>query len=96
MLHTIDPTYAETIHPNSHHAVIRALEVWRETGRSKSELRIKKDPLFDILFLSPYDGDREKLYERINARIERMFDLGLVDEVKNILSKGYSPNCKGL
>jgi len=74
--------------------VIRALEVWRETGKSKSELRVKKDPLFDVLFLTPYDGNREKLYERINARIEQMFQLGLIDEVKSILEKGYNPDCK--
>ncbi|NDK19291.1 tRNA (adenosine(37)-N6)-dimethylallyltransferase MiaA [Candidatus Gracilibacteria bacterium] len=96
MLATQDKEYAETIHPNSHHAVIRALEVWRETGKSKSELRVKKDPLFDVLFLTPYDGNREKLYERINARIEQMFQLGLIDEVKSILEKGYNPDCKGL
>ncbi|NCP76570.1 hypothetical protein GW830_00265 [bacterium] len=94
MLATQDKEYAETIHPNSHHAVIRALEVWRETGKSKSELRVKKDPLFDVLFLTPYDGNREKLYERINARIEQMFQLGLIDEVKSILEKGYNPDCK--
>jgi tRNA dimethylallyltransferase len=65
--------------------VIRALEVLKKTGKSKSELRVKKDPLFDVLFLTPYDGDRVKLYERINVRIEEMFTQGLVDEVKNIL-----------
>jgi len=55
---------------------------------------VKKDPLFDVLFLTPYDGNREKLYERINARIEQMFQLGLIDEVKSILEKGYNPDCK--
>lgn len=96
MLHATDSEYAQTIHPNSHHAVIRALEVIEKTGKSKSELRVKKDPLFDVLFLTPYDGDRAKLYERINARIEEMFSLGLVDEVKDILGRWYSPDCKGL
>ncbi|MFA6091165.1 MAG: tRNA (adenosine(37)-N6)-dimethylallyltransferase MiaA [Candidatus Gracilibacteria bacterium] len=95
-LHSLDPIYAATIHSNSHHAVIRALEVLKKTGKSKSELRVKKDPLFDVLFLTPYDGDRVKLYERINVRIEEMFTQGLVDEVKNILDLGYSPDCKGL
>lgn len=74
-LYSQDPVYAQTIHPNSHHAVIRALEVLEKTGKSKSELRVKKDPLFDILFLTPYDGDRAKLYLRINARIDEMFHL---------------------
>lgn len=96
MLHTLDSKYARTIHPNSHHAVIRALEVLEKTGKSKSELRGKKDPLFDILFLTPYNGDRVKLYERINARIGEMFQIGLVDEVRGILERGYGPDCKGL
>lgn len=96
MLSSKDPEYARTLHPNSHHAVIRALEVLEKTGKSKGELRVKKDPLFDVLFLTPYDGDRAKLYNRINARIEEMFALGLVEEVKDILAKGYAPDCKGL
>ena len=95
-LFVLDSEYAKTIHPNSHHAVIRALEVLEKTGKSKSELRVKNDPLFDVLFLTPYDGDRARLYERINARIEEMFSQGLVDEVKDILSKWYAPDCKGL
>jgi tRNA dimethylallyltransferase len=95
-LHIIDPIYAESIHPNSHHAVIRALEVFEKTGKSKSELRTKNEPLFDILFLTPYDDNREKLYERINTRIDGMFAQGLVEEVQDLLSKWYSPHCKGL
>ena len=79
-----DPDYALTLHYNNHHAVIRALEVLEKTGKSKSELRAKKDPLFDLLFLTPYDGDRAKLYGRINTRIESMFDQGLIEEVKSI------------
>lgn len=67
--------------------MIRALEVFEKTGKSKSELRVKKDPLFDILFLTPYDGDRARLYEKINARIEDMFTQGLIDEVKYILEQ---------
>lgn len=55
MLSEKDPEYAKTIHPNSHHAVIRALEVLKKTGKSKSDLRLKKDPLFDVLFLTPYN-----------------------------------------
>ncbi len=96
MLFDRDPHYAKTIHPNSHHAVIRGLEVLDKTGMSKSELRQKNAPLFDTLFLTPYDGDREKLYNIINARVEEMFALGLVDEVKNILSQWYDPTCKWL
>ncbi len=96
ILHEKDPTYAQTIHPNSHHAVIRALEVFEKTGKSKSELLLKNTPLFDVLFITPYDGDRAKLYQKINTRIEEMFRNGLEAEVRNILEKEYSRDCKGL
>lgn len=86
MLNLVDPAYAQTIHPNSHHAVIRALEVFEKTGKSKQFFRVQKDPRYDILFLTPYDGDRKVLYERINRRIDEMFDAGLVSEVEQLLS----------
>lgn len=76
--------------------MIRALEVFEKTGKSKSELRVRKELLFDTLFLTPYDGNRENLYSRINARIEDMFQNGLVDEVRSILARGYTPDSKGL
>lgn len=87
MLNKIDSEYALSIHPNSHHAVIRALEVFEKTGQSKQVLRKKKEPLYDTLFLTPYDGNRAKLYARINARIEEMFAQGLVEEVQSIFGR---------
>ncbi|MDP2103892.1 MAG: tRNA (adenosine(37)-N6)-dimethylallyltransferase MiaA [Candidatus Gracilibacteria bacterium] len=96
MLDQIDSEYATSIHPNSHHAVIRALEVFEKTGQSKQVLRKKKEPLYDILFFTPYDGDRAKLYNRINNRIEEMFTQGLVEEVQSILARGYTPESFGL
>lgn len=96
MLNKIDSEYALSIHPNSHHAVIRALEIFEKTGQSKQVLRKKKEPLYDTLFLTPYSGDRAWLYARINARIEEMFAQGLVEEVQGILDRGYAPDCFGL
>jgi tRNA A37 N6-isopentenylltransferase MiaA len=61
--------------------------VIEKTGTSKSLLRLKNDPIFDVLFLTPYDGKRAYLYEKINARIENMFSAGLIDEVRSILDR---------
>lgn len=85
MLYEIDPEYAKTIEINNYRYVIRWIEVKKKTWKSKLELRQKNEPKFDILFLSPTIESREKLYERINTRIEEMFEQWLVDEVKNIL-----------
>ena len=44
------------------------------TGKSKKHFRSQKTLKYDVLFLTPYQGDREKLYARINQRVQQMFD----------------------
>jgi len=87
----IDPEYAKELHPNNLNYVIRALEVKILTWKSKSEFRTEKKLKYETLFLTPYDEDREKLYNNINARVQKMFDDWLINEVKNILYMWYSP-----
>lgn len=95
MLYKIDPEYANTIEKNNYRYVIRWIEVKEKTWKSKLELKQKLEPLYDILFLTPQIESREKLYEKINKRIEEMFNEWLIDEVKNIL-KIYPKNSFGL
>jgi tRNA dimethylallyltransferase len=75
--------------------VIRALEVKILTGKSKKDFRWEKKLKYDILFLTPYNGDREFLYNRINTRVKMMFDEWLVEEVKKLRTK-YSDTTPGL
>lgn len=51
---------------------MRAIEVKKLTGKSKGEFRGNREPIYDVLFLTPYTGDREALYERINKREEQI------------------------
>lgn len=95
-LEKVDSKYAQTLSPANYRYVIRWLEIFEKTGKSKLDLKQKLDPKYDILFLTPYSWDREKLYTRINTRIEEMFELGLIDEVKNILAKWYKKTDFGL
>lgn len=91
----VDPTAAERIHYNDIFRVIRALEVFRLSGRRISELQQKgelKRPL-KYIFLN---RDRAELYERINKRVEAMIDAGLVDEVQNLLNSGYTVDLKAM
>lgn len=88
-LQKIDREYAQELHPNNLNYVIRAIEVKLLTGKSKRDFRTQRQSKYDILFLTPYDGKRDVLYEKINARVQKMFDDGLVDEVKNILEMGF-------
>lgn len=83
----IDPEYAKELHPNNYRYVIRAIEVKTLTGKSKLDFREEKKSKYDILFLTPYDWDREKLYKNINKRVKEMFENWLIEEVKNLLEK---------
>ncbi len=90
-LHKIDPEYAKELHPNNYRYVIRGIEVKTISGKSKTDFRTKKTLLYDTLFITPYDGNREKLYEKINQRVQQMFDEWLVEEVQELL-KIYNAN----
>lgn len=94
-LHTrlaeIDPASAEAIHPNNVKRVVRALEIALTTGSTKSEADEKskegENPYAPTIIRLTY-GDRAKLYEKINLRVRRMFEMGLEEEVRALCEKG--------
>lgn len=83
----LDNEYAKELHPNNIRYVIRALEVKILTWKSKKDFREEKKLKYDVLFLTPYDWNREELYNKINTRVWMMFDEWLVNEVKELLKK---------
>ncbi|MDE5655384.1 MAG: tRNA (adenosine(37)-N6)-dimethylallyltransferase MiaA [Clostridia bacterium] len=88
MLGEIDPLDAQKIHPNNTKRVLRALEIYKTTGVCKSDLQEKtRDLKYEICMIA-LDVDRKVLYERIDARVDQMFKMGLLDEVKQLLSRG--------
>lgn len=87
----VDPKSAERLHPNDLRRVIRALEIFHITGETLSsqlEKQQKQSPY--ELCLIGLTMDRQMLYNRIERRIDEMLRLGLVDEVRGLLQKGYS------
>lgn len=84
-LHSIDPHYADILHPNNYRYVMRGIEVFESTWQSKLAFRDVRTTPYDLLHITWYDGDREKLYNRINSRIETMFQDWLIDEVQHLL-----------
>lgn len=80
---------AEKIHPNNTRRVMRAIEVCEATGKTFSEVsrEAKKTPLYDALVLG-LDVGREKLYEKIDKRVDIMIEDGLLDEVKALKKSG--------
>ncbi len=87
-LKVVDPEYAAKIHENDVRRVVRALEVFIETGRPFSSFHRWERPRFNFLgfFLS---RSWESLSKRIELRVRRMIESGLVEEVKELLDKGF-------
>ncbi|WP_085992342.1 tRNA (adenosine(37)-N6)-dimethylallyltransferase MiaA [Oceanobacillus senegalensis] len=95
-LKEIDPNQAEKVHPNNHRRVIRALEIYESTGMTMTEYQQKQalDSPYHLVLIG-LEMEREKLYERINHRVELMIEEGLVQEVKELFEKGYE-NCQSM
>ena len=92
MLKRVDEASADAIHENNVKKVIRALEYYKLTGQRISEHnqeQSQKASPYDYVYFVLND-DRSKLYERIDLRIDEMLKEGLVEEVKHLLSMGYS------
>lgn len=92
MLKEIDPESAETIHPNNIKRVIRALEFFHFTGKKISlhnEEERKKESAFNSCYFVLND-EREKIYSRIEKRVDEMLEEGLIDEVKKLKSIGLT------
>jgi len=87
-LERVDPEAAEKIHPNNVRRVIRALEVYHETGTPISELQGKEPAGYRVLEIG-LTMPREALYRRIDERVDRMIAQGLVREVQWLMEHGY-------
>lgn len=91
MLEAVDPEAYKKLHPNDLRRVIRALEVYKHTGRPISyyqEESRKQPPKYQFAYIA-LTMDRQRLYDRIDERVEKMIAEGLVEEVEGLLSKGY-------
>lgn len=89
-LAVVDPRSAQRLHINDTKRIIRALEIFHVTGKSMSELLDQQsiESTYELVMIG-LTMDREKLYNRINIRVDKMLDDGLVDEVQGLLNKGF-------
>ena len=98
MLKDIDPVSYHKLFPNDLKRVIRALEVYKLTGTPISEFNSEKK-VHDIPYNIAYfvlTMDRKKLYDRINQRVDKMIESGLVDEVKMLKHMGLNENMQSM
>ena len=84
----IDPRAMEKISSNDRKRISRVLEIYHLTGHNKTELEAESigDEIYDFRTFV-LNWPREQLYERVNTRVDKMIEQGLVDEVKGVLKK---------
>ena len=92
-LKAIDPDAAKNIHPNNTVRVVRALEIYRTTGKTLTEqnkLSHAVESDIEPLYIGINYADRENLYSRINLRVDLMLEAGLLEEAKDFFKMNPS------
>ena len=98
-LRSVDPEAAARIHPSNQKRVIRALEIWLETGKTMTQHDLESKaipPKYQPLYLGLDYEKRQDLYDRIDLRVDVMLEQGLVEEVRNLLAMGIPASATGL
>lgn len=96
-LSEVDPLTASRLHPNDRQRILRALEVFYMTGKRLSDFHKNGSlpPRYPTIFLF-INRPRPVLFDMINQRVEAMFQKGLIEEVKDLINKGYTPDHPGM
>ena len=99
LLHSIDPESAARLHLKDRKRIIRALEVYYETGETITAHNKKTQalpPRYEPLWLGLDFANRQDLYDRIDKRVDVMLAQGLISEIQALLCAGISPDCTAL
>ena len=92
-LREADPARADKLHPNDRKRIVRALEIYKLTGRTITSFDEESRaalPRYPSCTVALNFEDRAQLYERIDRRVDRMFQLGLMEEVRSLLALGVT------
>lgn len=96
-LKTVDPDYVKTMDGMNRQRIIRALDVWMQTGKPFSSFHSNEEfELPENTLVFGLHRDRQNLYDRINQRVDNMIEEGLVEETKKVLEMGYSKDLQPL
>ena len=98
-LASIDPDSAARLHLSDRKRIIRALEVYYETGETITAHNLKTQaipPKYDPLWLGLDFADRAELYRRIDLRVSIMLEMGLVEEIRALLASGIPSKCTAM
>jgi len=98
-LRGIDPDAAGKLHPADRKRIIRALEVYYETGHTMTEHNLMTQalpPKYQAVWFGLEDKSRADLYDRIDRRVDSMLEMGLLKEIEGLLSAGISDKCTAM
>jgi tRNA dimethylallyltransferase len=98
-LRQIDPEAAGRLHPSDRKRIIRALEVYLETGETITAHNLRTQsipPKYNPLWLGIDFAERSELYRRIDLRVDVMLQMGLLDEIRQLLADGISADCTAM
>lgn len=98
-LERIDPDAAARLHPSDEKRVIRALEVWHETGKTITQHNLETQslpPRYEAITFGLNFENRPDLWQRIDRRVDVMMELGLEEEVRILLSSGVPARCTAM
>lgn len=98
-LQRVDPQRAEKLHISDEKRILRALEIWYETGKTMTqhdeESRLQP-PRYDAVSIGLTFSRREDMWQRIDRRVDDMMAAGLVDEVRSLLDRGVPSTCTAM
>ena len=98
-LRAFDPERAARLHPGDKRRIVRAIEIYRLTGKTITQHDAETralPPRYEALTLALSFADRADLYARIDRRVEQMVRNGLFEEVEGLLAEGLSPACTAM
>lgn len=99
LLSSIDPGSAARLHLADRKRIIRALEVYYETGETITAHNVRtqqRPPKYNAFWFALEDEDRQDLYKRIDDRVKKMLAAGLMDEIKALLAEGIPEKCTAM
>ena len=98
-LSQVDPESANRLHPSDQKRIIRAMEVYLETGITITEHNRRTQSIpsrYNPIWIGLDDNDRSELYRRIDLRVLKMLEDGLVQEIEDLLNTGISEKCTAM
>ena len=99
LLRAVDPESAQRLHPSDRKRIIRAMEVYLETGETITAHNRRTQalpPRYRPVWFGLEDANRQCLYDRIDARVDKMLEAGLLEEIRSLLARGIPEKCTAM